>query len=216
MELGEFVAALAEGGQVRVVADAAGPPAGAIDQVLRERDAVLRLDAAGTPPPLDLIAGRWSARLLYRACACFAFRDIAAETIAKDLAEPCPSARDLAATHWSVDLVFEHLHDLFGLARAIAAEDPLLVALRRLAADWPLAAVGIPGVPLGDPTRLLADDCLRVRLLDRIVARQDAERLADPAIAAALRRAMGQRPDLAGPRVAAVLAAFDSPIASAP
>jgi hypothetical protein len=101
-------------------------------------------------------------------------------------------------THYSVDLVMRYLPDLMNFAAGAAERDPLVEHLRRWAQQWPLSSVGIRG--LGDVSiDGFAESPGLMRLYaDRILARPDTSRLADPRARQAVQCAVGMHQELAG------------------
>jgi hypothetical protein len=201
----EFLRALTEHGRVRVAAlkkqtsEVDDPD---IDVVLREWDAVNRAEFPGAAPPLAPPVARWALEQFYRACQFAVYREAGAADIAA-LAIPCPSA-PAAARHYSVDLVFRFLPDLFRLTKAAAEGDPLCDHVRRWAAEWPLSSVGIAGVNPIDVSPVCEDRGLLQQYVDRVIARRDVSRLADARVRAAVRAALGHFDDLAPPLAAAL------------
>ena len=96
-----------------------------------------------------------------------------------------------------MDLFFRHLPDLLAWAQRVAANDPLVAALRRLAEEWPLSSVGIANIAPGSIDPFIAHAGLRRLYADRIIARRDSSRLADARTAEAVRSALGAHPELA-------------------
>jgi hypothetical protein len=208
MGLDVFLQELITKGQVTLTSSEAAGPAdlGNAEAALLDLDRRARLEAPGDAPPFSPRAAMWAGRLLHRGCQCFAYRDLEAAEVARDLAEPCPAPSSEPATIWSVDLAFRWLPDLFGLARGVADGDPLLESLRGLALQWPLSSVGVAGLEGVDPQAVLADDCLRRLYVDRILSSGDTSRLRDAGAAEAAREALGLYTDLC-PLVARALEA---------
>lgn len=111
-----------------------------------------------TPPLPDPLALHWSLRAFWHCLRNLGDREAQPEKPT----EVAPEAT--AAVHYSVDLLFRFLPDLYRLARAreasarvSVATSPLLIQIQQLAADWPLSGVGIPlevlaqRVQAGDP-----------------------------------------------------------------
>lgn len=196
MDLGQFLSCLRESGHAKVVRDEA-VPAGEVAAVLRRVDADVRLDAPSGLPDLDLPAAIWGAERLYSACALFLYRDLGSDAVLRRLGVVCPSPVARPATHYAVDLSLRHLRELAQLARGVAPDDPLLVALRSLATAWPLSSVGMPDVGAVDPGPLCANAGLFRLYVDRILEQGDQARATDPRVATAIAAAVGEHRELA-------------------
>lgn len=205
MPLHDFLEDLLETGQVRVSAE--GEPLAEelerVEELLRTHDERARLELPPGVPPLAMAAAAWAASTLYWGCRLLTFRDLPAAEVGRVLARPCPGPHDASAAY-SVDLSLRSLPDLLRLARGIAAEDPLVVGLTGLAADWPLSAVGAPGVAIGDLSVVVGDPCLLALYADRILETGDVGRLGHPAVDRAVAARLGAHPELA-PTVASAL-----------
>jgi hypothetical protein len=222
MRLSQFFRALVEHGRLRVAppADVSGEPDRNQDQAdvetaIREWDAANRSDFPGEPPPLRIDAAQWALMLFHQACQCAIYRDLGAAEIDAALALPCPAEATLgqagaAAQHYSVDLVFRFLPDLFRLTKAASEGDPLCNHLRRWAVEWPLSSVGMAGVNPVDVSAVSEHAGLLQVYVDRIIARRDTSRLTDARVRAAVRAALGHFDDLSSP-LAAALKNFDQP-----
>ena len=161
-----------------------------------EFDRAARLSLPGAAPELHPAAAAWAAQRLADACRLAIARDAGAEEIRRVFSEQCPAERS-AATDYSVDLFFRHLPDLLAWAQRVAANDPLVAALRRLAGEWPLSSVGIADITPHPIDPFIAHAGLRRLYADRIIARRDSSRLADARAAEAVRSALGAHAELA-------------------
>lgn len=199
MDLGRFLLRLQGSGDV-AVARTLPPPSGDAERVLADFDAAIRLDGPAGLPPHDAAVAKWAAERLYAACALFVHRDLGKDAIAVQFTAPCPGDRDRPATHLAVDLTFRHLRELLALARGVAPADPLVVALRRWAREWPLSSVGIADVGPVDAAAvaaIAADEGLRRLYVDRILRHDDVSRVEDPRIARAIAAAVGEHREFA-------------------
>lgn len=186
--IGEFLRDLYEHGHVRV-----GPPQddewASFTQLLAVED-IRRRDFPATPPEFDAAVASWAATVFYRACQAATFRELAGPDLDRWLDIPRPPAEP-ASCHYSADLVFRFLPDLCKLAGQVSPHDPLVTKLRGWANTWPLASVGIQGVEPDSLTGIVDHAGMLGYYADRVIARRDATRLADPRVAAAVRRAIG-------------------------
>lgn len=168
-------------------------------------DQVRRYDFSGEAPALLREASLWSVHQMYLACVATVLRELSAESLSTLLATPCP-AGDPTATHYTVDLVFQFLPDLWRLARRASPLDPLVSILRQWGGQWPLSSIGMSDEPIVSddgqmtPRPLPVDaDSLRVIrehsgllrcYVDRVIARRAQDRLDDTLISAAVRVAI--------------------------
>jgi hypothetical protein len=166
-------------------------------EALESLDRQARLELAFEGPGLDLRAATWAANQLYRTCQLLVFRDGEPGAIRQALsaAGPEPVTPEVV---YSVDLTFRYLPDLMTLARAAASEgDPLVDTLLGLARAWPLSSVGMRDVGEVNVDAFRGHPALRQLYIDRIIARRDLSRLADPRVREAVREAIGLYPQLA-------------------
>lgn len=202
-----FLRSLIESGHVSVHAfsmDAAERPTDDGTACLLELDRRERLEFPGEAPALSLPAAQWGAAILYRACQLLVCRDVPAAETTNALAAACPQERS-PEVHYSVDLVLRYLPDLLGAARRLAAGDPLVEALRRIARAWPLSSVGIPDLKPADLAEigtLLGHRGLRQLYVDRILQHGDTARAEHPTVRAAVLASLGQHVALLGPNFA--------------
>ena len=172
--LEKFLTSLFEHGRVEVPgpaqtdSDTLSPKA---IQILREADALRRLDLPGGLPEFSLEAAEWGATLLYRAAQFLVHRDASAEVIQKRLVNRSRTAsRDREL--FSADLCLQYIPDLLRLSRAASENDPLNHRLLAIMADWPLSGVGV-GLDLPEDFTLFENRGLRVLVIERVVARND-------------------------------------------
>ena len=203
MSLESFLTAIRDGAPVTV------PPDGPVDgqerapasDVLATFDLLARTELAFDAPCFVPEVARWAAERLYRACQFLVYREVEAEEVREGCAVPCPTASTAAATSadvcYSADVILRYLPDIFGLARGIAREDPLIEGLLNLARRWPLSSVGMPDVGAVDVSAFIGHAGLRRLYADRIIERNDRSRLDGGIVDAALREAIGGFPGLA-------------------
>jgi hypothetical protein len=96
----------------------------------------------------------------------------------------------MPARHYSVDLVFQFLPDLTKLAGHVMAGDPLVEHLRNWANQWPLSSVGMNDVSPESLCGVAEHVGLLQYYVDRVIARRDVARLADPLVRSAARQAL--------------------------
>ena len=220
--LADFVRQLWEAGQV-----------GVLDAFAREFSSKLRDDAwlqlqlyaseerpalAGSPPSVSRPSAEWALLQMYRACSFLVHRTHAAEDMHAALGRELPEAASPDVCY-SIDLTFRFLPDLHRLAKSVSASDPLVAVLETWGRQWPLSSVGMifrpsedtnasiarePAPGNFDLTGWWADACLRSVYVDRVILQEDVSRLNDPAVADAVRAAIGLHPEVS-PKIAAAL-----------
>jgi hypothetical protein len=205
LTIAAFLDCLFTEGRVRVAR-----PADCPEEELREADNVLlafetqyQQELPGTPPPLVPEAARWAAVMLHHTCQFIAFRELGEAEMVQALGLACPGD-DSPATHYSVDLTFRYLPDVLKLARSTSPGDPLLSQLMRWAHGWPLSSVGVADAKPLRVDSIVSHPCLLRLYVDRIMARRDASRLADPRVQDCVRESLGIFPELA-PEMASAL-----------
>jgi hypothetical protein len=212
VSLADFLSSLWESG--RVVVPAWEPlketALREAEERLRDYDQRWRATLVGEPPAMDAAAARWGAVLIFRACQLVTYRDIGPEQVEHAWSIKPPAANS-AESHYRADLSLKFLPDVLRLARAATEEDPLVGRLERLACEWPLSSVGVAfresaAAAISEPAlhAILTSPSLRMLYLDRVLARQDVTRLADPRVRQEARRALGMYLELA-PKIAAAL-----------
>lgn len=144
----------------------------------------------GAPLSYHPRAAMWGAMMCYRAACFICFREISERTIARLLPdEPLPDATSPEAI-FSADLTLRHWPEFFRLARARSEDDPLVVAMHRLAAQVPLSSLGMHIPP--DPKHALFRHAgLRQLFAERALERADHLCLAVPEIADFIRAKLG-------------------------
>jgi len=198
MSIGDFLRGLYQTGRVRFTADDALVDSGdaassaASSTALEEVEAMVREEMAFEPPGMELPVAEWAGRMLAAGCFALAHRELSGEQVTAMLSAPCPlQSQRTAAGCYSADLAFRFLPDLIALARGLAEEDPLVVALKRLAVEWPLSSVGVREVGEVDVSAFIGDRALRQLYVDRIIERQDLSRVREGPVFDAVRAALG-------------------------
>jgi hypothetical protein len=206
----DFLRELSEHGRIRLptpsIQDSATDARG-VEQLLADWDSSWVLEFPGDAPPLFRPAARWAAEQLYRACQLAVFRDFSADDVKAAFANDCPTC-DSASQHYSVDLVFRYLPDLYRIARARAEDDPLCEGLREWARRWPLSSVGMVGVTVDDVAAVTSHPGLLQLYVDRIISKNDKARLNNATVAIAVKAALGHFTELA-PEMGAMVASYD-------
>lgn len=171
-------------------------------------------DLGGPPLAFDAAAARLGAAFLFRAAWCYLHRDTPADEVAR-LLQPPPDGTLGAAAQFSADLALRHLPALHRIAQALAPGDPLLAALRALAASYPLSSPGFPpdenAPPAAEPhawDQLQNHPGLRQLFLDRVAAHADRAWMENPAVAAALARSLGLHAHALAPQLPQLPPAF--------
>lgn len=197
MILTSFVENLFETGRVKVNAPAEIESADfeAAREVLVRTEQLRRQELPGDLPDFEIEPALKAAELLFRGAQFQVHREINIEFVEAAFAERI-SDDQTPATHYSVDLCFRYLPDLHRLASAASSDDPFLTAILQLAADWPLSAVGLP-VTAGKVWHpALQHRALQRMFVDRIIARNDRARMADPRVHEKIRAVIGAHPEL--------------------
>jgi hypothetical protein len=191
VSLKRFLLSLMENGRVKLAEETPvdGQQLIEAEPLLRQIDQLARLNLPDQAPPLSMVAARWAARTLYRACQFLVWRHLPAERVQADLAEPCPEPASPAICY-SVDLTMRYLPDAHRLARGLAEDDPLVAALEKLAADWPLSSVGVPLLQ-ARVSPFVGHRCLRRLYAERIILRADRSRLDQPIVLQEVRATLG-------------------------
>ncbi len=203
--LATFLDALFAEGRVRVAAPAklGARELHAASEVLAATERLYRQALPGTPPRLEIESARWAAVMFFRACQFVAFRDLGEDQMDQAFQPDCPGDGS-ASTHYSVDLVFRYLPDLINLARRPSEADPLVTRLRHWADQWPLSSVGMDGARPTAAEAVVGHPSLLCLYADRVTARGDLPRLADPRVREHVAQSLRVFPELAPPIAAAL------------
>lgn len=210
MALSDFLNALFDHGRIAL------PSPGKVEtpaeltaaaSVLTEFEQTWSLEFPGTSPALQMDAALWAAQTLYRGAQAAVFRQIEEQDLRTGLRIPGPPSADTPSGHYSVDLTFRFLPDLTQLARGVSSADPLVEVLQDLANRWPLSSVGMKGVQPASLEALASHPGLLQLYVDRILARDDLDRIADERVANVARQTLGAYVELS-PTLARRLACF--------
>lgn len=192
MNLTRFITGLLEQGSVTLEKDLfpfdANDRIEAEAKLLRfyERD---RYNMPGTVPPFDQNAALWAATYMYRTIQFMLMRDLGEKELAEhlhDFAQP----RDAAAMY-SADLVLRFLPDVFNLARGLSPDDPLVLRLKKTAAQFPLSSVPVEIPDDTDLQQVMEHRSLRLAYTDRIIKHKNHKRITNDEIREAVKTALG-------------------------
>lgn len=143
-------------------------------------------------PPLSYHprAAMWGALMCYRAACLICLREISKDTLLRLLPDqPLPDEATPEAI-FSADLCLRHWPELFRMARALSEDDPLVVAMHRLAAQVPLSSLGMH-IPVDPAHPLFRHAGLRQLFAERALERADHACLAVPEVADFIRSQLG-------------------------
>lgn len=205
MNLPEFIGELFAEGRVAVPAPAefTRHELQSAEQVLEQCDRAYRLDLPEGVPSYNKAAAIWAATQFYRACQLAMFRD-ADEAEIKKLSKTNLDGWDRTDVHYSVDLMFRFLPDLMRIVQSAAAGDPLIALLMNWGRCWPLSSVGIKGIGAVKLGPIANSPSLLLMYVDRILAREDMERMTNEPVRRSVQQALGMYSALA-PKVAAAV-----------
>lgn len=171
--------------------------------LLQQLDGLARDELALELPAFSPNAALWAARLFHQLCRFVVCRDIPEEQINATCSIACPEPRGFD-TDWSADLTLRHLPKLFLIARHLSNADPLVIQMKRIAAEWPLSSVGMEGLENLQLDPFVGDAGLRRLYADRIISAGDTSRLGDSRLDDLIRADLGIHRELA-PAMAARL-----------
>ena len=150
----------------------------AVADFLREEYAKEVMNFPGIAPSFEWEAAVWAARIVFNASQLLLSREQDAQDIVKLL--PPYSGVMTPAAILSADLCLRCLPDIIKKAREINPDDPLIGLLEYLLRDWHYSGIGyfwsdLFRGDLGDLfdwSTILADDCLRLLYIDRVIERR--------------------------------------------
>jgi hypothetical protein len=205
MSLHSFLVDLFESGRVRLTAEALLPEqeSDEVERTLADFELRYRNVLPGTPPSIDLPAARYGATMLYQACRFLAHPNLGIGDLECAFGVVPPESMG-PSVHYSVDLSLRFLPDVCRMTREKGAEDPLCTELSKLANQWPLSSVGIPGVTNVVVDAFVSDRCMRRLYVDRVIRCSDLFRLQDRRVQEEVVEALGAFPELAPPIVQAL------------
>lgn len=157
-----------------------------------------RATLPGTPPRLNVAAAVWAAERFLQACQFLVLRELPAEAMDDLWAEDPWGGSGESEVHYSVDLSYRFLPDLWRQARIASTADPLLVHLLGWSVQWPLSSVGVADVRGFDLAPIQRSPSLVTMYVDRIITRRDHQRLTEPRTRQWIGESLGMHSHLAG------------------
>ena len=162
----------------------------------KEAELAIREHQLLGPPVVDRTALKWAIRQFFAAAQLAVFRQLGPDEVATRLGHDFVAEGDAAAVIYSVDLVYRFLPDLVRIVKGMNPDDPLLAQLRTWGERWPLSSVGIPGLSVSSIEPILANRCLSMMYVDRIIEAEAVDRLNHPQLQELVRGAIGAYPEL--------------------
>ncbi|MFO1022819.1 MAG: hypothetical protein U0903_19305 [Planctomycetales bacterium] len=152
----------------------------------------------GEVPAFSREAATWGLLRLYRASSLLLHREASAERLPEVLGGSYPGERT-ASVHYSVDLSFRFLPDLFEFAKELSPNDPLCGILKTWGEEWPVSGVGIVPEALSSVAweEWWGNDCLRMMFLERVCDRRAMDWLGEERVARGREERQGGCPELA-------------------
>lgn len=169
----------------------------AANETLVEFEKQYRLEMPLEMPAFSVTDAQKAAFCFFRACQFTVSRDASAELIDTEF-ESLNEISDTPQTHYSVDLTFRFLPDLFRLSKSAMEEDPLVRHLHDWGIRWPLSSVGISDLKKSICTDGFSESSGLMRLYcDRIISTSDHSRLDAPRVRTLVEASWGMYPELA-------------------
>lgn len=164
----------------------------AVGDFLQEEYEKEVLNFPGTPPPFDREAAVWAARIIFNASQLLLFR----EKDEKDIVQLLPSytGEMTPAAFLAADLCLRCLPDVIGKAREINPDDSLILLLEDILRRWHYSGIGHFEGDLFDWKPILANDCLRLLYIDRVIERRVTALANSPALRPGVLAAIGDHP----------------------
>ena len=148
-------------------------------------------------PEFHKAAALWGAIFIYRTVQFIFLRDLDEEEIKTHLQDfQHLSASGVeeqinAEVVYSVDLTFRYLKDLLDLAKGLSPNDPLVIRLKGVAAQWAFSSVGISSLENINDKMFLENDSLKTTYIDRIIKAKDLKRIHNENIKELVATALG-------------------------
>lgn len=134
-----------------------------------------RLEMPFIAPAFDEAAALWASRYLFHATQLVLLRALA-EAVMDEYLMPYPQEQTPEVIY-SADLSLRYLVGVFKISSGVAPDDPLVIRLKKTAADWPFSSVGLKlevDLPSND---LFGHPSLNHAYLDRVIQHKDHTRL---------------------------------------
>ncbi|MCC6371458.1 MAG: hypothetical protein IT236_10680 [Bacteroidia bacterium] len=148
-------------------------------------------------PEYNEEAALWSACLLYKLLQFILIRNLEAEEMENHLMDY--TGEKNASVMLSADLCLRHLPVLFGYARALSPDDPLLQKIKRIAAEWPYSSVGSEIPEVKNEDLLVQNKSLFADYIDAVIFKQDKTRIGNPIVKNGIETALGQHTNVLWP-----------------
>ncbi|MDA7951153.1 MAG: hypothetical protein MPJ24_06660 [Pirellulaceae bacterium] len=148
------------------------------EEILETFESQFRKEFPGEAPVFNTKVASWAGLLFYRACQFLLFREYNEEQIEAALPYPLEE-KSTPSIHYSVDLVFRFIPELLRFAKDVSEKDPLVNHIKKWAKDWPLSSVGIEIESEINIDSIVEHPGLLRFYIDRIISREDKERVKD-------------------------------------
>jgi len=169
------------------------------ESLLAEFELQWRNQLPGGVPRFDLAAASWAGQNFYRACQLLMNRNLNQQERQSGFPEPNFDLNK-PDSHYSVDVVFRFLPDLWNFAKAIERTEPLSQRIADWCLQWPLSSVGtanLDTLSAVDVSAFANDRCLNQLYADRIIRHVDMTRVNDPQVLATIESSIGEHSELA-------------------
>lgn len=190
---------LFETGEVALARSAARSNVDEERMFLSGAELVWRANIAGKPPKFDTVIAHTASRVLLALCQAVIYRETEIHDLTKLLSETNlptgPAHSDDPSAHYSVDLLFRFLPQVIQRAKRISESDALIPLMLDVLRPWPLSSIGVrelcPPVSCPSLQPILCNKSLWRMYVDRIISKQDIERLQHSEARAAVASAIG-------------------------
>lgn len=197
MKLSQFIIDLLENGNVTIAGglhDFDAKDKEATITILRKYYHRSILDMPFEAPKFHEAAAFWGATFIYRTVQFILLRDLEEEEIKTHL-QDFPMEKNPEVIY-SVDLTFRYLKDLLNLAKGLSLNDPLVIRLKEVAAEWAFSSVGIKSIEKINDKIFLQNDSLRTAYVDRIIEAKDLKRIHNDEIKELVATALGNHTEI--------------------